>query len=179
MPPTIAGSENPGLSLDPNMGKGATDMASHTTRLLRSLALAGVVFAASCGPTSPYRPFYDEGGSGASIDEFTYVSTSQQPKTITIVDTRTQETVFAMDIPVGQQLVINFDDKSANSDKYMSGTMRWAVMPAGDRYGSKRNRLDVPPPGSRRVDMTLRDGPEVATRPAVETMTPPPLSSSN
>lgn len=153
-------------------------MASFTSRLLRSFALAGAVFAASCGPTSVYRPYFDEGGSGASIDEFTYVSTSEQPKTVTVVDTRTQETVFALDIPVGQQLVINFDDKSANRDKYMSGQMRWAVMPAGNRYGSLRNRIDVPPAGSRRVDMTLRKGPEVATRPAVETMTPPPLTGS-
>ncbi|MCC7388010.1 MAG: hypothetical protein IT431_04495 [Phycisphaerales bacterium] len=150
-------------------------MASHTSRLLRSLALAGAVFAASCGPTSLYRPFYDEGGSGASIDEFTYVSTSESPKTVTVVDTRTQETVFALDIPVGQQLVLNFDDKSADRDKYMSGTMRWGVMSAGDRFGSKRNRVDVPPAGSRRIDLTVREGPEVATPPTVETMTPPPL----
>ena len=153
-------------------------MASQISRVLCSLAAVGALAAASCGPTSPYRPFFDEGGSGASIDEFTYVSSSYSPKTVTVVDTRTGESVFALDIPVGQQLVVNFDDKSANKDKYMSGTMRWAVMPAGNRYGSLRNRIDVPPPGSRRIDMTLREGPEVSTPPTVETMSPPPLSSA-
>lgn len=153
-------------------------MASHTTRVLRSLALVGAVLGASCGPTSVYRPYFDQGGSGASIDEFTYVSTAHSPKTVTVVDTRTQETVFALDIPVGQQLVINFDDKQADRDKYMSGEMRWAVMPAGNRFGSLKNRVDVPPAGSRRVDMTLREGPEVSMPPSVETMTPPPLEGS-
>lgn len=152
-------------------------MASHTHRALCTLLAAGALSAASCGPTAVYRPYFDEGGSGASIDEFTFVSDSHAPKTITIVDTRTDEAVFAMDIPVGQQLVINFDDKSARRDEYMSGQMRWAVMPAGNRFGTLRNRVDVPPAHSRRIDMTLRDGPEVATAPTVETMTPPPLSN--
>jgi len=154
-------------------------MASQTHRALCILLAAGASFAASCGPTSPYRPFFDEGGSGASIDQFTYVSDSHAPKTITIVDTRTDEVVFAVDIPVGQQLVINFDDKSANRDKYMSGEMRWGVMPAGKRFGGTRNRIDVPPARSRRIDMTLREGPEISTPPVVETMTPPPLSQTS
>lgn len=154
-------------------------MASHIHRICAVFLTAGALLAAACGPTSPYRPFYDEGGSGASIDEFTYVSNAHAPKTITLVDTRTEEVVFALDIPVGQQLVINFDDKNADRDKYMSGTMRWAVMTAGNRYGSLRNRIDVPPPYARRVDMTLREGPEVASPPQVETMTPPPLTDAS
>ena len=154
-------------------------MANNIHRTFCGLCVAGALFASACGPTSPYRPFYDEGGSGASIDEFTYVSTAHAPKTISIVDTRTDEVVFALDIPVGQQLVVNFDDKSANRDKYMSGTMRWGVMKAGNRFGNKRNRLDVPPAQSRRIDMVIREGPEVSTPPAVETMTPPPLSDAS
>ena len=154
-------------------------MANNIHRTFCGLCVAGALFASACGPTSPYRPFYDEGGSGASIDEFTYVSTAHAPKTISIVDTRTDEIVFALDIPVGQQLVVNFDDKSANRDKYMSGTMRWGVMKAGNRFGNKRNRLDVPPARSRRIDMVIREGPEVSTPPVVETMMPPPLSGAS
>jgi len=134
-------------------------------RTLSSLVVGGALLASSCGPTSPYRPFFDEGGSGASIDEFTYVSTSLAPKTISIIDTRTNETVFSIDIPVGQQLSINFDELDKNKGKYMSGTMRWALMRAGDRYGRLTNRVDVPPPDARRIDMTLRQSPEVASPP--------------
>jgi hypothetical protein len=154
-------------------------MAHNIQRTIGGLLAAGGLFAAACGPTAPYRPYYDEGGSGASIDEFTYISSALAPKTITVIDTRTEEVVFALDIPVGQQLVVNFDDKQANRDKYMSGSMRWAVMKAGNRFGTKRNRIDVPPPHSRRLEMTLRDSPEVATPPQVETMTPPPLTDAS
>jgi hypothetical protein len=156
-------------------------MSRFPRRALAELALAGALAGtlSGCGPTSLYRPYFDEGGSGASIDEATYVSYPHEPKSLSVVDTRTQEVVFAMDIPVGQQLVINFDDKSADKDKYMSGTMRWAVMKAGNRYGSLSNRLAVPPPHSRRVDWYLREGPEVSTPPPVETMTPPPLSDGS
>ena len=133
--------------------------------------LAGVL-AASCvtigllpGCGVAYRPYFDEGGSGASIDEFTYVSEAHAPKTITVVDTRTGETVFSMDVPVGQQLVMNFEDHSKDKGEYMSGTMRWKVMPAGQRGSILSNRTMVPPPNSRRIDMALREGPEVATPP--------------
>ncbi|MCW5775192.1 MAG: hypothetical protein KIS87_01925, partial [Phycisphaeraceae bacterium] len=102
----------------------------------------------------------DPGGSGAAIDEYTYVSTPHTPQTITVVDTRTGESVFAMDVPVGKQLVINFDDKDVQSEDWMSGVMRWRLMPAGQRYGRLTNRISVPPPSSRRVDVTLRAYPE-------------------
>lgn len=147
--------------------------------ILRSVCgtiAAGALLAGACGPTAVYRPYFDEGGSGASIDEFTYVSETFSPKSVSVVDTRTEEVIFAMDIPVGQQLVVNFDDKTINQDRYLSGTMRWALMRAGNRYGSLSNRVAVPPPGARRIDLFLREGPEVSAPPQVEVMTPPPLA---
>lgn len=150
-------------------------MLDNTRRTVCGLVAAGAMLAGACGPTGVYRPYFDEGGSGASIQEFTYVSYPHEPKNISVVDTRTQQVVFSMEIPVGQQLVVNFDDKSDNREKYMSGTMRWALLKAGSRYGSLSNRTAVPPAHSRRVDMEIRPGPEVAAPPQVETMVPPPL----
>ena len=140
-------------------------MGKTIRRSAASLMIAAALTAASCGPTSPYRPFFDEGGSGASIDEFTYISTSLAPKTISIIDTRTNEVVFAVDIPVGQQLSINFDEHSKDKGKYMSGTMRWALLQAGASYGRLTNRISVPPPNARRIDMTLRQNPEISSPP--------------
>lgn len=147
-------------------------MASQITRSFGTTRTIGVFLVASgllglsaCGPTSVYRPYFDEGGSGASIDEFTYVSRPYEAKTVSVIDTRTQEVVFSLDIPVGQQLSMNFDDRESNRDKYMSGTMRWAVQPAGSRFGTLRNRIDVPPAHSRRIDMEIRQGPEIASEP--------------
>ncbi|MBK7403604.1 MAG: hypothetical protein IPJ41_02950 [Phycisphaerales bacterium] len=148
-------------------------------RSVCGLIAASALLASACGPTSPFRPFYDEGGSGASIDEFTFVSEPHSPKSVSLVDTRTEEVIFAVDIPVGQQLVVNFDDPSNTRGNYMSGNMRWALMKAGNRYGKLSNRIDVPPANSRRLEMNLRPGPEVSTPPQVETMTPPPLSDAS
>ena len=133
--------------------------ATRANVLLVGLLAAGFV-GAGVGCGIAYRPYFDPGGSGAAIDEYTYVSEPYAPQTITVVDTRTGESVFAMDVPVGQQLVINFDDKQIQSEEWMSGVMRWRLMPAGQRYGRLTNRIAVPPPSSRRVDVTLRATPE-------------------
>ncbi len=133
--------------------------ATRSNALLAGL-LAAAFVGAGVGCGIAYRPYFDPGGSGAAIDEYTYVSEPYSPQTITVVDTRTGESVFAMDVPVGQQLVINFDDKRVQSEEWMSGVMRWRLMPAGQRYGRLTNRISVPPPSSRRVDVTLRAYPE-------------------
>jgi hypothetical protein len=152
-------------------------MLQNTRRSLCGFVAAAGLLTAACGPTGVYRPYFDEGGSGASINEFTYVSLPHQPKSVSVIDTRTQEVIFSMDIPVGQQLVMNFDDKkeAEAKDRYMPATMRWALMPAGNRYGSLSNRLSVPAASSRLVEWDIRPGPEVSAPPQVETMVPPPL----
>ena len=53
-----------------------------------SLALAGCY-----GPRGAIYPY---SGSG-----YTYVSSEMQPVTVTLVDTRTEEPFFKMEIPVG------------------------------------------------------------------------------
>ncbi|MDQ7013480.1 MAG: hypothetical protein Q9O74_06235 [Planctomycetota bacterium] len=141
-------------------------MATSFTRTVGVLLVTSGMFAlGACGPTSVYRPFFDEGGSGASTDAFTYVSRPYEAKTVSVIDTRTQEVIFSMDIPVGQQLSVNFDDRESNKDKYLSGTMRWGLQPAGSRFGRLLNRVDVPPAHSRRIDMDIRQGPEMAIEP--------------
>jgi hypothetical protein len=133
-------------------------MASHLSRTLAAVLLAGLGLQSGCA--------YSEGGPGASWDRYTYVSRPHSPKTVTIVDTRTEEVVFTMDIPVGQQLVFDIDDRPSRRGEYFSGTMSWALMPEGQGYGTLRNRVDVPPANSRRIDLDIRPGPEMATVPS-------------
>lgn len=102
-------------------------------------------------------PGYWEGGNRASRDQYTYVSTTYQPKTISIIDTRTGQTVWTTDIPVGQQLAMRF---YADDDDDGQDTLRWELMPAGKHWGDMTNVDPVPPVGARRVDMTLRPSPE-------------------
>lgn len=140
---------------------------------MRNMNAALALAAGMCliGCTAGYHPH----GQGRSNDTFTYISTSHEPKTITLVDTRTSEKVWTCEIPVGQQLVVRFmDDERAESRGW--DTMKWRLMPAWTPWGTLDNAMSVPPNTARRVDMTLRKGPEFVVAEAVSA---PPPSGAN
>lgn len=109
---------------------------------------------------------YTEGGGQMSMDRFTYVSTPSQPKTITLVDTRTFESIWSIDVPVGQQVALQFMKNPKNRegippDPYRPDLMRWSLMKAYDMGGDLDNSIAVPPSYSRRLEMKLRPSPEM------------------
>ncbi|MBL0921506.1 MAG: hypothetical protein IBJ10_05185 [Phycisphaerales bacterium] len=107
---------------------------------------------------------YFEGGSMSSADRFTYASTSWQPKTISVIDTRTGETIWSMDVPVGRKLVIDFNEAPSseiNDDPSRPDIMLWDIMENDRYFGALANKVRVPGPGLRRVDVTLRPTPEL------------------
>jgi hypothetical protein len=104
----------------------------------------------------------------------TYWSTEMAPKTVTVVDTRTCEEVFAMDIPPGKQLVMNFSDdnpqygssKNTGDDPvHRPALMTYQVMDLGQQTGRLQNSLTVPGLWARRVDVTIRKSGEIAPTP--------------
>lgn len=128
-----------------------------------ALLLAGLAAGAGTGCYYPGGPMW-------SADRFTYESTTWQPWTISIEDTRTGQVFWTMDVPVGQQLVIDFEaadaGKSGMTDEGQHGQftpdiMRWELMPAGRRFGELDNSLAVPPANARLVRATLRRTPEL------------------
>ncbi|MEL7472930.1 MAG: hypothetical protein AAGK04_06380 [Planctomycetota bacterium] len=132
-------------------------------RLARRIAAAGLSIVligsfTSCGLT--YDTGYNEGGSGASLDRYTWVSTSHQPKTVVLVDTRTEEPFWSVDIPVGQQLTIRFDEDDAPENIQTPAAMRWDLHEAGTRYRRLQNIQLVPAASVRRIDLELRPAPE-------------------
>lgn len=131
------------------------------------VALAGcLVLIPACGVA--YRPYYDPGGSGASIDEFTYLSEPHMPQSVSLVDLRTGETLFSVDIPPRQQLVVKFvKNHEAAADAWMPETMKWGLMPRGTKRGHLTNSMAVPPAYSRRLDLYGRDVPELPDAPRV------------
>ncbi|MEM1423321.1 MAG: hypothetical protein AAGH64_04885, partial [Planctomycetota bacterium] len=68
------------------------------TTALSALTLTGLMLGAC----------HLEGGPRWSADRYTYVSREWQPKTVSLIDTRTGETTWSVDVPVGQQLVVGF-----------------------------------------------------------------------
>jgi hypothetical protein len=117
--------------------------------------MAAIVLAAGC-----YRP---QGammpGPGAAA---TYYSTEALPKTVKLIDLRTGETVFTMDIPAGKQLTLDFladegDDQIGSPD-----LMRYELFDLGTETGKLRSSMSVPGAVSRRIDVFIRQGPEYA-----------------
>lgn len=92
---------------------------------------------------------------------FTYWSEPHMPQTVELIDLRTGETLFAVDIPPRQQLVVKFKKNHNQKDEWMPDIMKWDLMPRGNKFGKLDNSMPVPPSFSRRLDVSLRDIPEM------------------
>lgn len=103
-----------------------------------------------------------EGGPGYSADRFTYISNEWRPWTVSLIDTRTGETIWTVDVPVGQQLAVGFRP-GTGPNEIRPDLMEWGLMPAGRRGGSLPNVVPVPDRFSRRLETTLRPAPEMPT----------------
>lgn len=103
------------------------------------------------------------GGNTWSTDSYTYRSEPYAPKTIEVIDVRTDEVVWAIDIPVGWQLDMKFSDDNINSDGIGSSTMKWKLYPHQVKGKDSSGDFIAPPRYARRVDLVLREAPEAPT----------------
>jgi hypothetical protein len=99
-------------------------------------------------------------GCDSGPETYAYQSDTYSPKTITVLDTSTGEKILAVDVPPGQQLNRKFESTRQAAEKTGKDTLRWNLRPWGDSSLEKSSTLQVPPPSSRRIDMTLRPAPE-------------------
>lgn len=125
-----------------------------SARALVSLCLLGAALA-GC---------HKEGGFAYSNDQFTYVSDEWRPWTVTLIDSRTGESLWSIDVPVGQQLAVGFREGSGPNE-FKPDMMDWGLMPAGRWFGARNNTLPVPPSHARRLEPVLRPTPELAGTP--------------
>jgi len=94
----------------------------------------------------------------------TYYSTESLPATVTIVDTRTEEPFFTIEIPVGKQLTMDFKEGKGDDPVLTPDLMVYQVFDLGTKIGKLRNSVTVPNSYSRRIDVDYRE-PETATPP--------------
>lgn len=134
---------------------------SRSARLvvLAGLSLAGLgSLLGGCGQA--YKLNYHESGSGASIDQYTWVSRPFEPKTVMLVDLRTDEVYWSVDIPVGQQLTVRFYENEEPENEFTPALMRWEIQEAGTKFRKLANAQLVPPVTVRRIDWEFRAAPE-------------------
>jgi hypothetical protein len=123
--------------------------------LAAAAALATLAIAGACSV-----PGFYEGGSRASNDLHVYVSRPHSPKTVSLVNTVSGETIWSVDIPVGQQLVVRFYDNQYK-DPINSAQMNWDLMKETTSFHELKNQMPVPASAYRRLDMELRSEPEL------------------
>jgi hypothetical protein len=102
------------------------------------------------------------GGRMASLDQHTYTSTAHSPKTVRLVDTRSQEEIWSMDVPVGQKLVMRFYADKSKGNVHNPDVMRWRLIPTMRGTTRLDNSMPVPASWARRIEWELRSGPEYA-----------------
>ncbi|USN99331.1 MAG: hypothetical protein H6810_01240 [Phycisphaeraceae bacterium] len=127
-----------------------------TSRYLLAAFVAAAASLAGCNSLNTMKP----GGRGASLDQFTYVSETYSPKTVSLVDTRSQEEIWSMDVPVGQKLIIRFYTNKTKDNIDFPDVMRWDMIPATQLGTLLDNSMPVPDRWSRRVEMEIREAPE-------------------
>lgn len=117
----------------------------------RVARMAGVFVGAAL--LTALQACYKQGGTFSSEDLFTYHSTIDTPKRITVMDLRSKTPIWTVDIPVGQQLVMDFSDNYFKNDPTYPAQMRWALMKLGKLSGQLPNSMAAPPSYARRVDV--------------------------
>jgi len=118
-----------------------------TTGLAAILALAGCH-----SPKGGWMPY--TGGST------TYYSTETQPKTVTLLDVRSGEILWQMEIPPGKQLTLSFDKGGGDDPAHTPDLMRWQLYEIGTSFGRLRNSITVPPANCLSLEVDVRPGPE-------------------
>jgi len=113
-----------------------------------------VSLAAITGCYAPDGGFNPTSGRG-----FTYESTSMRPLTVSVIDTRTEEPFFTMEIPPGKQLTFAFKEGGGDDPVYTPDRMNYSVWDNGVTTGHLDNQLTCPPTSCRRIDVEIRKGP--------------------
>ena len=119
--------------------------------------LVGLVLVGCYGPNPGFMT--------ATGHPVTYYSTELKPTTITIVDERSQEVIFSVEIPVGRQLTVDFQNGKGDDPVNTPDLMRYEVYEMGTKYGKLRNALTVPNQYCRSIRVDYRPAPESAPPP--------------
>jgi len=128
----------------------------HRTTTMTILAFSALL--TGCQMYKPGGNAYFNGPNSAA----TWQSTEEFPKTVTLIDTRSGERLFIMEVPVGKKLVVDFIKDSGDNTVLTPDLMMWEVFSSEVSYGPLSNSMTVPNGWSRRIDVTVREASEYA-----------------
>jgi hypothetical protein len=121
-------------------------------------ALTLSAFAGGCGS------YFADDQPLSSRDEYNYRSTPSQPQTVVLRDLRTDEVLRTWEIPVDKKLFVRFlkGDEGTVGQPYPD-ECEWVYYPITmwNPPLEHRERFKVPTSMARRLELTLRPGPEL------------------
>lgn len=117
------------------------------------------------------------GGCYRSQDRYTYDSRTWSPKTVVLVDNRTEEEIWRYDVPVGVELRIKFFRGDEDNLRFPD-EMRWEAKSTIGTSFDEKGEIPVPPEEVRRVDWYLRSAPEYP-RPDAPAAEPKPMPTTS
>lgn len=142
------------------------------SHLLALLLLSAVVLPAGC-VNAPY---------GMSLDRHNFGSTVQNPRRVTLIDSTNGETVWSMDVPVGQTLVMDFEQPATWTQSEFTGAqpadrVTWGLFETGETFGSLDEEVPLPSgnPVYLRVEERELEEPEIEDAEFTPTAEEPPL----
>ncbi|MDP7005621.1 MAG: hypothetical protein QF718_05370 [Phycisphaerales bacterium] len=121
-------------------------------------SLVTITSMSGCQMYTPGGNPYSNGPNSAA----TWESTEEVPKKVSLIDTRSGERLFVLEIPVGKKLVIDFVEGSGDNEVFTPDLMMWEVFQKNISYGPLSNSLTVPNRWSRRIDVEIRPSSEYA-----------------
>lgn len=121
------------------------------------LATAAVLGSAACG----YRP----GSRGFTDAPHTWPSTAYLPLTLSLIDTRTDEVIWTIDVPPGKWLVTRFVEGGNNLDSEWPDRLEYHVFDEGTKHGRLRSSIVVPDRSVLQWYVDYRTAPEFVDEP--------------
>lgn len=138
----------------------------------RILALAPVAGLAACligglSACNTHKPNNGGGVFGHAGGPVTIQSTEITQKSVRMVDMRSGEVFFTLDIPIGKQITFDFDRGDGDDAVYTPDIMRYEVKDIGDSNGKLKNSMTAPNAESRRIDVFVTQSPQYANQPPI------------
>jgi hypothetical protein len=93
---------------------------------------------------------------GCRTEFYNYISTPDAPQTVSLKDTRTGETLWTVEVPVGRKLHVVFLQQPGRAEAQGWDEMQWDLVASDKDANFIRNTMRVPPPSARRLDVALR-----------------------
>ncbi len=121
-------------------------------RLLTLLALAALL----SGCYSSFSP----GGNSFSNNHFTYASDAWSPKSVELIDTRTGQTLWSVDVPVGKKITMKFERNLGQAETSFPDRMTWVVQNLKSNSWRGKQEMIVPGRDARLVELSIRPAPE-------------------